>query len=196
MKHIVAIVPAAGLSRRFGGPNKLLQPFGGTTVVGAVIGRLAEAGLPVVVVTGRDAELVAQAVTRVEVPGHTTCVLNPDWETGGLGSSIAVGVGAAPQADGYLIALGDMPGLRVEAIRSLIECFEQGSSDSIVAPTYAEDPAQPGHPVHFGSAHRDALAALSGDEGARSILRANPDKLIRLPLAGRLEDIDRPEDLL
>lgn len=183
MRAVSAIVPAAGLSSRFGGPNKLLQPWGDTTIVGSVVGTLLSCGLDVVVVTGRDAAEVSVAVQ----PART--VFNPRFAEG-LGTSIAAGVSCAENADGFLITLGDMPDLRTSVVLSLLREFESQDRDIILAPVYEAEPGRPGHPVLFGSAHGVALSSLTGDEGARSVLRANPGKLKLVPVDGEFGDID------
>jgi molybdenum cofactor cytidylyltransferase len=185
VRKVSAIVPAAGLSRRFGGPNKLLQPWGDSTVVGSVVTVLRECGLPVLVVTGREAELVAETVA----PSPT--VFNNKFEEG-LGTSIACGVQAALESDGYLIVLGDMPSLRADVVRKLLEEFETSAFDSILAPAYADEPDRPGHPVLFSAAYYPLLVSLVGDHGARSIAQANPDKVRIILVPGCLEDIDEP----
>jgi molybdenum cofactor cytidylyltransferase len=183
LQSVTAIVPAAGLSRRFGGPNKLLQPWGQTTIVGAVVSTLAAFGLPVIVVTGRDPELVAATC-----PGATT-VFNDRFEEG-LGTSIACGARVVPDGHAILVALGDMPGLRADVLRTLLEADREGSS--IFAPVYESEPERPGHPVLFGSGYREALAGLNGDDGARSIIQANRSHLRLFPVSGVLADIDEP----
>lgn len=178
---IVAIVPAAGLSSRMGGPNKLLMPWGDGTVVGSVVAALIKSGLEVVVVTGRDASHVAEAV-------DCPTVFNPAFAEG-LGGSIAAGAGAAPSADGYLIALGDMPEVSPRVIRALMEAF--ASKDDILAPVYESGQ---GHPVLFGAAYFEELCALKGDVGARSILAAHRDRLRLIPVDGELQDLDQLAD--
>ena len=185
MRTVSAIVPAAGLSTRFGGPNKLLQPWGNTTMVGSVVGALLDCGLEVLVVTGRDADAVSQAVQ----PART--VYNAQFEKG-LGTSIAFGVSRAADG-GYLIALGDMPGLRTEVVQLLLGAYEVAEADSIIAPVYADEPNRIGHPVLFGSVHRQALMDLRGDQGARTIVQAAGPKLVQISVPGRLPDIDAPE---
>lgn len=187
-KPIVAIVPAAGLSRRFGGPNKLLQPWGDSTVVATTVNMLLGCGLPTIVVTGRDADQVASAVHPAQA------VFNPRFEDG-LSSSIAVGVSNAGACDGFLIALGDMPTLRADVVTTLIDAFNQSPNNIILAPVYKEEPDRPGHPVLFGSAYRKELEALTGDGGARSVVRAHREKLRLVPVEGHLADIDEAKDL-
>jgi molybdenum cofactor cytidylyltransferase len=183
-----AVVPAAGLSRRMGGPNKLLMPWGEGTIVGSVVATLVQCGLEVVVVTGRDAAAVAAAV------GPVRTVHNAAFEQG-LGGSIATGVAACGHADGYLVALGDMPGLRADVVRSLIETLRIGPPDAIVAPVYDGEPDRPGHPILFGPAYRRELEELHGDEGGKAVLRAHQSHLRLLGVEGILQDVDRPEDL-
>lgn len=54
-----------------------------------------------------------------------------------------------------------------------------------------------GHPVGFASRWRDALSALTGDAGARSLLQAHADPLARIEVVdpGCLFDVDTPADL-
>lgn len=183
MAVVSAIVPAAGLSTRIGGPNKMLLPYGGLTVVGTVARTLLSCDLDVVVVTGRDASLVSEAVEPVRT------VFNERYREG-LGTSIACGVAACPPDHGYLIALGDMPELSPEVVRLLVA---QAEPQAILAPVYAQEPDRPGHPVLFGSSYREALLALHGDEGARSIVQANRAHLRLVKVAGNLPDIDSLE---
>lgn len=166
-----------------GGPNKLLLPYGDTTVVGAVVRTLLSCGLQVVVVTGRDAREVAEAVA----PAQT--VLNPRFHEG-LGTSIAAGVAEVPEGDHVLIALGDMPGLRPDVVRALVACAD---TDKIVAPTYTDQPGVPGHPVLFGARFREHLIQLEGDEGARRVIEANSGCVVRIEVSGTFEDVDTPD---
>ena len=64
----------------------------------------------------------------------------------------------------------------------------------IAAPVYQ---GVRGHPVGISSAFRQQLEALSGDEGARSVLRNNAHmiELIEVDDPGVCRDIDTPADL-
>lgn len=185
MRAVSAIVPAAGLSTRMGGQNKLLLPYERSTVVGTVVHTLRGCGLDVVVVLGRDAERVADAVA----PART--VLNTDYQQG-LGSSIAVGAAHVPNGNHVLVALGDMPGVRAEVVKSLMQEVEP---DTIVVPRYEQTPNAHGHPVIFGSSFHRELALLTGDTGARSIIATNRERVVTLLFPGALSDIDAPSDL-
>lgn len=183
MRFVKAIVPAAGLSSRFGGPNKMLADWNGRSVVRNVVDTLVDCDIEVLVVTGRDAELVEQEVRPAR------CVFNAEFASG-LGSSLAAGVSATGPCNGFLIALGDMPNLRAEAVRSLIDRFESAPEGAIVAPVYSTEPDRLGHPIVFCASYRATLEALSGDAGARSIIQANRDSVFEVACEGELVDLD------
>jgi CTP:molybdopterin cytidylyltransferase MocA len=168
-----------------GGPNKLLLPYGGTTVVGAVVQTLLACGLDVVVVTGRDALDVERSVA----PART--VFNYEFASG-LGSSIAAGVAQVPEQNAVLVALGDMPSLRKDVVGLLVE---RSARDAIVVPRYLETPDVPGHPVLFGQLFRTALLQLKGDKGARAVIETDPTRVVTLDVPGALVDVDQPGDL-
>jgi molybdenum cofactor cytidylyltransferase len=186
MGKIEAVVLAAGASRRYGEANKLLEPLNGSTVLGCVIRSLEEAGIAPIVVTGCEADRIQAAIPTVRT------VLNPLWEEG-MGTSLAAGVAATEPDSAVMIVLGDMPGLRPQVIHKLIEALD-GQSVRIVVPVYDADSGRFGHPVLFGSGFRSKLLQLSGDEGARRIIRDAND-VVMITVMGCLADIDRPEDL-
>ena len=190
---IVGILLAAGFSTRFGA-NKLLAPLpagapeAGTAVAVAAARRLAEAlPEPVAVVRPR-----AQRVSRLlREAGCRTVVCKRAAE--GMGTSLAAGVRAAMDADAWVIALADMPYVRTETIRRIVLALEEGAA--IAAPSCG---GERGHPVGFARRFRDELLGLSGDEGARAILKAHPDWITLYETGDRgvLRDIDVPGDLV
>src|SRR5512138_3344951 len=102
--RIVGILLAAGSGSRFGG-GKLLAPLPDGMPIGVRSAANLVAVLPdtiAVVRPGDDALAAALATTGARV---SVC---PDAETG-MGASLAHGIAAAEDADGYVIALADMP---------------------------------------------------------------------------------------
>ena len=178
---------AAGLSWRMGGPNKLLQPYRGKPLLAHAL-RVAEEieFADRIAVTGRDcAETEALAASF-----GFRCVFNARFVEG-LGTSIAAGARALhPEAEGAFIALGDMPKIGPEVYRALAETFTQGS---IVAPLHN---GARGHPVLFCKTYIAQLSALSGDEGARSIVHRHAPCVAEVETAnpGVLHDVDTRED--
>jgi molybdenum cofactor cytidylyltransferase len=189
--RIAAIVLAAGSSRRFGSANKLLERVAGEPLVAhAVDALLGASAAPVVVVTGHDADAVQSALGDRAV----RFVHNPQYDRG-MGCSLAVGARAvADELDGLLIALGDMPAIRAEHARALLNAFDPQRVDAICVPVFE---GSRGHPVLFGAGHLAALRTLEGDHGARSILEAHPDAVFEVPVhdVGVLRDVDYPADL-
>lgn len=161
------------------GPNKLLLPHGDSTVIESVIRALAACTLDIVVVTGRDADVIAALVAPVAT------VFNPDFARG-MGTSLATGIRSG-QADGYLVVLGDMPNLSPGVVNAILAHHHQ---DRIVVPVYTEVPDRYGHPVLFGSRFAEELCALDGDEGARAIIQSHYGRVLAVEVPGRLDDRD------
>lgn len=186
-REMTGVLLAAGQSKRFSG-NKLLQPLrDGTPVVVESARRLCSV-LPgsLAVVDNADGN-VAKLLMREGL--HV--IVNPRAEEG-IGSSIACGVAASREAQGWLIALADMPCISTGVIRQLVGCLHRGADS--VAPVFQN---RRGHPVGFSSRHAGVLMQLSGDEGARRILAANHDRLelIETDDEGVIVDIDEADDL-
>jgi molybdenum cofactor cytidylyltransferase len=194
MARIVGVLLAAGQGARFGG-DKLLAQIATPSVqgsasapLGAVAARNLVDAMPdsVAVVRPRDATLAAHftaAGLRV-VP----CTNAGD----GMGATLACGIAATADADGWIIALADMPWIAPATIRAIADAMASGAD--IVAPSYR---GQRGHPVGFSSRHREALASLTGDAGARRLIERHIDRLTWIDVddAGVLRDVDTPADL-
>ena len=184
---VSAILLAAGAGSRFGG-RKLLQPLPDGTPIGvAALRNLREAiDRVIVVIRAGDEELAARFA--LENATVVACRQAAD----GMGHSLATGVAAESDADGWVVALGDMPRVRANTVRAVAEKLATGAG--IVVPSYQR---QRGHPVAFGSQFREELLALSGDAGARALLKLHASQVIRLDVddPGVLQDIDTPSDL-
>lgn len=182
---IVGLLLAAGSARRFG-TQKLLVDAGDGTPVAAAAGSHLVAALPrsIGVVRRGDPELSGLLATvGLEIVENRR-------SGRGMGTSIAAGVAAAPDADGWLIALGDMPWIRPETIRRVAAALEAGAS--IAAPIIN---GVRGHPVGFSAQWRDKLLALDSDVGARDLIASVAPHAIPTADAGVIRDIDRPSDL-
>ena len=92
-----------------------------------------------------------------------------------------------------MLALADMPEVRAEHVDRLLSAFDPAEGRAICRATDAE--GRPGHPVLFGRRFFESLSRLTGDEGAREILRANADFVVDVPTPGRAArlDLDTPE---
>ena len=110
----------------------------------------------------------------------------------GMGASLACAARTAGEADGYLIALGDMPFVRRTTIAAVRDAL--GSGAALAAPYFR---ARQGHPVAFSKRFHQELLTLRGDEGAKKLLAANERELVKIPVGdpGVIRDIDTPGDL-
>lgn len=186
------VIPAAGRGSRFlGDGHKLVQQVNGHAVLEHTLRHAKASGLPVLLVT--TAPIAAQAATWA-VP-HRVVVL-PEVGSGtaddappGMGTSIAAGVAASPEAAGWLILPGDMPRVRPETLRAVAERLSQ---HPIVQ---AWHQGRRGHPVAFTAPLRAELTALAGDEGARSIVAKHGAFACDVDDPGILVDVDTAGDL-
>ena len=186
LADLSGIVLAAGSSSRMEGANKLLLPWKEQRVLQVVVERICEVGLgEVIVVTGHQRAEVEEALSRYPV----RLVHNPNFAEG-MASSIRAGVEAAVGEKGYLFALGDMPKIAGKTMLKVAEALE--SRETIAVPV---SNGRRGHPVAIGSAYRDALLALTGDRGARPVLKKNAASVVEIPVEdeGIFVDVDTQE---
>jgi molybdenum cofactor cytidylyltransferase len=187
-----AVLLAAGRSQRYGADNKLLQEIGGEAIVRRAARTLLSAGLsPVVVVTGHEAARVGAVLEGLKVER----VHNPDFAEG-MGTSLAKGI-AALQPHGVeaaVVALGDMPWVRPEHVRRLLEAYDPAAHRLVCVPVHG---GKRGHPVLWSSRFFEEMKALGGDVGARELLALHAEVVHAVPIddgAVRV-DIDTPEEL-
>ena len=111
-------------------------------------------------------------------------------ESTGMGDSIAAGVAACPDEDGWLIVLGDMPFILPSSIARVVSAI---ADDAVSVPVQG---GEFGHPVGFGRSFASGLLALSGDRGARPLFKQG--RVVEVPVddPGVLWDIDVPEALV
>ncbi len=186
---------AAGAGARFGG-RKLTAPWrGGRLIDGALAAAFAAPARTVTVVVGADPAVRDAAVAFAEArreAGRLRIVEAADHAEG-MGASLRAGVRAlAEDCAGAFVLLGDMPLIPPDLAFALAERLTQDVLAA--APTFE---GRRGHPVLFARALLPALAAASGDEGARAVLSGLGARLALVAVndSGVLIDVDRPGDL-
>jgi molybdenum cofactor cytidylyltransferase len=182
------ILLAAGASQRMGQPKQLL-PIDGRPLLRHVTESALRAPVaPVVVVLGAHADEIRPVLAGLSV--HL--MENPAWNEG-LGSSVRIGVESAlklaPDVAGLIILPADQPDLPAQHLESLIERFRQGNCSLVASLTAGRRVP----PVLFGAAWFDWLRQLTGDAGARDLLREDRPDFASVPLASNA-DLDTPED--
>ncbi|GAB2817470.1 nucleotidyltransferase family protein [Comamonas piscis] len=170
------LVLAAGHGRRFaqsgGSTHKLEAMLGDATVLERVLRSVIASGLPYHVVRPVGA-------------------VSPEMD--GMGHSIARGVAATADAEGWLVLPGDLPLVRPQSLMAVAQSL---ASHAVVVPQCGD---QQGHPVGFDRTCREALLQLEGDTGAGAIVRshrqAGTAHSLQLNDPGIAIDIDTCEDL-
>ena len=184
---VFAAVLAAGSSRRFG-RHKLLETVNGKPLVRhtAEIARTV-CGDRSILVTGYE----SAAVTAAAGDAPQFLIVNDRHEEG-MGGSIALAARIVSHvADALILLFADQPLVTAQHVETLVRTWS-GAQDQIVATAFS---GTVGPPVLFPSGAFDALGRLSGDTGARSVLRDPWVDLRTVPFEDAAIDIDTPADL-
>ena len=190
--HVVALVMAAGYSRRYGEADKRQELLAdGRTLLATTVARTEQAFSQVRVAIREedDAFQLGLAASTPLIRLHQAHL--------GLGASLAEAVAALGgdcrlnDSKAVAVLLGDMLRIHPATLRAL---QQQATRDTIWRPRYG---GQPGHPVLFGRAFWPELAHLRGETGAKSLIQRHPSHYHTHDVddAGTLFDIDTPDAL-
>ncbi len=189
LPRFVAVVPAAGASRRMGSP-KLLLPWGERTVVECVVAAYRASRVSAVVVTVAPGDETLAAVCRgaggeVVVPSEPPPDMKASVQAALAHVSLHHGA-AAP--DAFLVAPADMPWLRTDVIDRLIGRFALGRAPAVV-PTHG---GRRGHPVILSWELADEVLGLGDAETLKTVIARHPTELVECD-DSVLGDLDTPE---
>jgi CTP:molybdopterin cytidylyltransferase MocA len=182
----MGVVLAAGGGARFatsgGDGPKQLATVAGEPLVAVALRAARGAGLAEVV-------LVQGAVDLSGLADGATLLRNPRWEDG-LATSLQVAIGHARERGhtAVVIGLADQPGVTADAWRAVAAAPDD---PPIAVATYG---GRRGNPVRLGAAVWDLLP-VTGDEGARVLMRERNELVREVPCTGEPWDIDTVEDL-
>jgi molybdenum cofactor cytidylyltransferase len=203
------LILAAGRSRRFDG-DKLLScvPHSGKTLFEHMLQKYIEHGAPILVVTRPDHAELHELLIALNID-FTIC-LDSDL---GMGTSMAWGVAQIAKRWNWVgIVLADMALIKKQ---TLSELSARITDTNIVVPkliprvpsdtvdrlnsTLSPISTNPcwGHPVLFGESYFKPLLSLSGDKGARGILKEHITSLVEVITddSGVSFDVDCRDDI-
>ena len=186
--NIAILLLAAGASSRMRGGDKLLEEVDGKPLLRKLAGHACAVCDFVLVCLREGDEARYSALSGLDCQTVTV----PDAAEG-MAHSLRAGIAQLPaQASGVMVVPADMPELTEQDLRSMISAHE-AQADKILRATSIDN--QPGHPVVFPKKLFGELRALSGDVGARSVLKSHADGVHFIPLPERpaLTDLDTPE---
>lgn len=185
---VVAIVPAAGMSLRFGS-MKLLADVEGQPLVSCTLRSLLDAAVDRIIVVHApvpfgDVDLFRDA--RVHL------VTNPD-PSRGMFSSIQTGLHSVDVSDDLVVVLpADMPFVKPATVEAVLSaCRESG------CPAAAAFKGRHGHPLVLPASLVPALCRADPRQSlkdALTALRSTPVS-IDVPDGGVIRDVDTQEDL-
>jgi molybdenum cofactor cytidylyltransferase len=189
---MIGILLAAGFSRRFGAADKLLQilPDGRPIALAAAENLIKAIPLTIAVLRPENtalANLLKNAGLKI-----VFCGTQETEMADSLSAAVHYSAQFSESSVGFVIALADMPYIKPDTIEAIVHALNSGAA--IVAPVYQ---GKRGHPVGFCAKFRNELEQLTGDEGARAILKRHADQIELLECndPGVLADIDTPQDL-
>jgi molybdenum cofactor cytidylyltransferase len=188
------IVPAAGESRRMGGQDKLLLPWGGETVIDRVLRAWTQSSVTSVIVIVRKENVALQKACR---RWSAIELVIPERDPEDMKRSIQIGLGHVAEkwqpleSDRWMVAPADLPTLNAPLIRQLVEASR--NSDSIVVPRFGD---RRGHPVAFPWSLVPDVFRLQQDQGINQLLEDRSVQWLDLPTGQHPDDIDTPADYL
>lgn len=188
MKGVVAIVLAAGESKRMGSPKMLLD-FGGKTMIERVIDNVICPEIEnVLVVLGAYSDEIKK---RLEKQAVTFCY-NEKYKEGML-TSVQCGIRSVPpHTEAVLVFQGDQPFIKKGIITELVNAYRQ-SKKGIVMPVHD---GKRGHPLLIDKNYFGVVDTLNSSDGLRSLAALFPEDVLTVETEepGILRDFDTIEE--
>lgn len=197
MGEIVAIILAAGESKRMNAP-KMLLPFRGKTIIETIIVNVNESDVDrILVVVGAEKDKVVEVIKKYPVG----ICYNENFKQGML-SSVKCGFAQLPEGyDAALVFPGDQPMISSEIINKVIAEY-RNSDKGLVMPVYD---GKRGHPLLISPLYNGIVEHLEDKEtdpgepsvhGLRFLLKKYPGDVLEVEADSDeiLRDIDTQED--
>ncbi len=186
MTKTAIIVLAAGASKRLGTPKQLLA-YQNTLLLKYILQQvIAIPNTDVYVVLGSCAKEIQSTLKGLPI----TILINPNWEKG-MGCSLAFGVSKTSNYSNILVTLGDLPLLRSSHYSEILKQHTL-SSKGITRTSFTGNIK--GVPAVFSSKYLEKLQQLTGDEGARSLIKENSEEVFDFKINLSYIDVDTPKD--
>ena len=179
-----AVVLAAGSSRRLGRPKQTL-PFRDTTLLGATLDVVRAAGVDQALVTLGGAAPEVRAA--VDLDGFEVVEVEDHGQ--GCAASIVAAVDRIDHAaDGFVLLLGDQPGVDPDQIRALGDVVAGAATQPDAVLTRYDD--GPGHPLWLSRDRFGDLRRLRGDKAVWKLLGSGDLDRRELACPGRTVPLD------
>lgn len=196
-----ALVLAAGFSRRFGSDKRQYKLRDRNTLLITTLQLYSDTYRETVVVLRQQDEDISKQIRAVFSNQQNLTIVHSPHSELGMGHSIADGIASIRDWQYVVLALGDMPYIQaqtLENIESMISEAQAANRPCIVQPLVKNKTGEsiPGHPVGFTRNFFQELSELTGDLGAKVIIKKHADCLAQLETRdpGILLDIDLDEE--
>ncbi len=150
-----------------GSPKALLR-IGSRTFLQCVLDTCREAGLERLLVLEPEPPYV---LSENDLSG-VTVITNEEMNAGPIGSVRSAIRHVGSEVEGLLVWPVDYPLVTLQTVQTVLAGL--GKATPIVTPAYK---GKRGHPVLFGRNVFDELLAVPDSEGARSVVRLDPDRV-------------------
>ena len=189
---ISAILLAAGQSQRMGGDNKLIKKYNKKHLINHILDILIKSKIKkIIVVLGFQTSKVKKIIVRNK---KISFVYNKNYKFG-MASSIKIGLKRISKKNiGFLIIHADMPKISRKIINKIYEAIKSKDKE-IFVPTYKR---KLGNPVGFKYSMLKSLKKITGDRGAKKIIKKNKKKLYLVKVNSKsiFNDLNTPRDFL
>ena len=143
---IIPIILAAGKGSRFGEEWKLLYKINNQTILEKTLNVFLTNFTTIVVITGHESEKI-QEILKNKLYDGIKVILNENWNTGGMSSSVKKGIEYVVSNDtcnGVLIQPGDMPFITKNDVEVVIIKAKEENYKKLILPQYE---GRTGHPL-------------------------------------------------
>jgi len=182
------IILAAGNSSRLGRPKQLLKFKDKTLIEWTIKAALETHFQPVLVILGAFADQI-----REKLPAEIQFIINEHWQEG-MASSIAAGLAEIlrqlPDLENVIIMVSDQAFINSKVLLELQE-KHISSKKGIIASRYVQTT---GTPVLFNKQYFSELLSLTGNNGAKSMLKLHDNDVETVAFAMGNIDIDTETD--
>ncbi|VVT29443.1 Molybdopterin-guanine dinucleotide biosynthesis protein MobA [Roseovarius sp. EC-HK134] len=185
MGAVAILVPAAGASSRMRGTDKLLEMVRGQPLLRDRVTLALGTGCDVAVTLPPEGLARRTALKGLDA----TLLPVPDAATG-MSASLRAGAtwAMAEGVTALMVLLPDLPDLTADDMKIMLQVNDY---EHIFRACDAD--GTPGHPVILPARLLPDLAQITGDTGARDLLRAHPVTPVPLPRQHATTDLDTPE---
>ena len=187
------IILAAGMSSRFNG-LKALATIGDQTILSMVVNAALTSALDrIVLVLGHESDTIIETLGFDLRHQKLQTIVNPDYKEG-MSASLKFGLNAVKDRyPSIMVMLGDQPLVGTRTIDRILEAFRTSPKPICQAVSQGRQ----GHPVCFSESLFGALLEISGDQGARQVIKSHAEQIhfMEVPESTTFEDIDNRKDL-